>query len=1222
MPARPYSRLGIDQLSSLFDENRDNLDILKKLNEELQHRSTRKAVSLRASVEKSIKNISSSESGSSTTSSQEQHTAKTHQPAGSARTHETQEASTSYTASPTNHRKADESSSSENPHANAHTKSKTTSTSDQELSDLQADPQEFEHESDDQGRRDARKGCIRPRGKLSDVPEKRVFKLRDDLKLDISKDMPLIKRYEAVLKALITDMRKNKSSLRQIMLENGVSVMLDGRENGYQFPFNEEAELFEGAAVIAIVGGVQTEGRIISVMGRHILLSLADDFGPSISFCVIKVDNTAMLEALRVRFEKIINGDAAGFNVQLAEKVLQNIGDELPPAEMPVSIASELNPQQRRAIALSLSNEILYIWGPPGTGKTQTLSALCLALFEEEKRILICSNTNQAVDQVLLKLCKEFKNNTKGMRALDEGSVVRIGKIAHAELSDDWSSYVTLNGIVERKSSSLRERKTELEDQLDRLNKVFARAIEISKLFKDLDALLAKESNLSADYEEAVKAREKALRDRSSKLEELKSLEAEKSRHETAGTFRRTFLRKLETIERDIWYINIDIDKLSAKEESAMKLVQEVKLQLDSITEVIRRSQQALASFDRSAIEKQLEDAEEQKRPILDEITEINKQLDDIMKAVAENAKIIGATVTKAFLSPQYFTNFDTVIVDEASMVLLPALFHAAGLAKSKVVISGDFLQLAPIITTNQKAIMDEIGTDVFHAANVHSTKAGIKRRVMLSEQYRMDDRICRLISKILYDGLLKTGQREISIPTPPRPFEGTLTIIDTSPIWPFVNRDPFGSRFNLMNALAIRNLCLHFNESSYLTDSSLVGVCTPYAAQAKVMTRILSEAGLGDLVESGTVHRYQGDEKAVMVLDIPDSVGEPRVGVFLEAESAAENGALLFNVAVSRAKSHLIVFANLDYLDKKLPAYSILRDILFNMQKDGIVIDVRDVLSLYPIMNDLRKYGMPFDLSFETQKTGLFSQYDFDTVCLADMDRAQKGIAIFSGFVTPQRVAAYESLFRNKKAAGVTIRCVTRPPARNGSIPVDQGREALDGLEEMGCIVDTRGDIHEKVVIIDDNIVWFGSLNPLSHTSKTAEVMARIEGKQVAMQLASFLALNKSIKPDSSEGIAYQAENPRCPQCQSRASYKMGRFGPYWDCEAEACMWKESYDKPKNSGTGKSGTGDNIVCPKCGRPMVERMSRFGAFWGCSGYPKCDHVERQKRTSQQKRRNS
>jgi DNA polymerase III delta prime subunit len=1059
---------------------------------------------------------------------------------------------------------------------------------------------------------------MRPRGKLSDVPDRRLFKLKDDIKLDLPKDATLIKRYEVALKALIVDMRKNNSATRQISLENGQRVKLDGKENGYQFPYEEDAELFEGAAVVANIGGRQSEGHIVAIVGRQILISLSDDFGPQIQFCIVRVDNTAMLEALRTRLEKIISGEIAGFNTKLAEAVMCNEGEEALPGAIPSTIANNLNVQQRKAISLALSNEILYIWGPPGTGKTQTLSALCLTLFLGKKRILLCSNTNQAVDQVLFKLCEEFADDTEGKQAIDNGSIVRIGKIAHAQLNEKWAPYVTLDGIVERKSATLKERKKFLEEQLDGINKAFERATEIFRQFKSIDELVTRQMQYEREYDGALKGHGDVVNEKSSMIEKLHKLEDDIVRYNQAGFVKRAFMTKPEVIEKEMLSIRAVISALTNKAEITNQTVKKLKRQVNDISSAISAVQTALVGFDRKVIEKQIADADKQKQPILDEITDINKQLNDIMKAVVDKAKIVGATVTKAYLSPQIFSSFDVVIIDEASMVLLPALYHAAGLAKEKVVVSGDFMQLAPIIPTNQKAILDEIGTDVFRSAKLDSTsrETKIKRRVMLDKQYRMDDSICKLISKLMYGGGLKTGICTKDTPDPlPLPFNAPLTIVDTSPIYPFVNRDPFGSRFNLMNALAIRNLCLHFKEGEYLKDSSCLGVCSPYAAQAKVIKRIFSteEYALAGLVEPATVHRYQGDEKTTMVLDIPDSVGEPRVGVFLEAESPSDNGAMLFNVAVSRAKSHLIVFANLNYLDRKLPSYSIVRDILYNMQSGGAVIDVRDVLALYPIMNDLRKYGSPFDLSSEAQKTGLFGQADFDMVCQADMERARKGIAIFSGFVTPQRTGSYESLFRTKVADGIAIRCVTRPPDRNGSIPFDQGKDALDGLEQMGCVVDTRGDIHEKVVIIDDEIVWFGSLNPLSHTSKTAEVMARIEGKQVAMQLAAFMALDKGVRDDSSLGLLYRAENPRCPICGSRTSYNKGRYGAYW--KSEGCPWTGSCDKSKNGRGQKAGsetreTGSS--CPKCGKPLVQRMGKFGPFDGCSGYPDCKYIEKKK----------
>ncbi|HEX2768984.1 MAG TPA: hypothetical protein VHN12_06835, partial [Geobacteraceae bacterium] len=141
------------------------------------------------------------------------------------------------------------------------------------------------------------------------------------------KGATIAERYEACLKALVAEMRKQKTAYKQVILEDGIRMQLDGKENGYTFPYLEDAELFEGAAVVVIISGSQSEGRIVSFLGKQIVISLKDDFGPRISVCIVKIDNTAMLEALRARLEKIIKGEAATFNAKLAEDVISNIGD-------------------------------------------------------------------------------------------------------------------------------------------------------------------------------------------------------------------------------------------------------------------------------------------------------------------------------------------------------------------------------------------------------------------------------------------------------------------------------------------------------------------------------------------------------------------------------------------------------------------------------------------------------------------------------------------------------------------------------------------------------------------------------------------------------------------------------------------------------------------------------------------------------------------------------
>jgi superfamily I DNA and/or RNA helicase len=86
----------------------------------------------------------------------------------------------------------------------------------------------------------------------------------------------------------------------------------------------------------------------------------------------------------------------------------------------------------------------------------------------------------------------------------------------------------------------------------------------------------------------------------------------------------------------------------------------------------------------------------------------------------------------------------------------------------------------------------------------------------------------------------------------------------------------------------------------------SRLGVCTPFAAQRDVLKKLIEDSD----VVVGTVHRYQGDQKSSMIIDIPDSLGERYVSLFAQAGGPDDAGAKLFNVAVSRAMHHIIFVA------------------------------------------------------------------------------------------------------------------------------------------------------------------------------------------------------------------------------------------------------------------------------------------------------------------------
>lgn len=92
----------------------------------------------------------------------------------------------------------------------------------------------------------------------------------------------------------------------------------------------------------------------------------------------------------------------------------------------------KLNDSQKRAVRMALSDKTLsLIQGPPGTGKTQVIAEICLQLLKAnpEVRILICSETHVAVNNLLSRMADYSKN----MR------IVRIRDKEHDDAVDDFS---------------------------------------------------------------------------------------------------------------------------------------------------------------------------------------------------------------------------------------------------------------------------------------------------------------------------------------------------------------------------------------------------------------------------------------------------------------------------------------------------------------------------------------------------------------------------------------------------------------------------------------------------------------------------------------------------------------------------------------------------------------------------------------------------------------
>ena len=553
--------------------------------------------------------------------------------------------------------------------------------------------------------------------------------------------------------------------------------------------------------------------------------------------------------------------------------------------------------------------------------------------------------------------------------AMEEGKVLRLGRIADRKLNK-YADYVTVEGIVERRTRELQERRSQIKRSLEMHDTLTLKHQHIIARFADLDRA-ADELALSRDLLGKVTAEATSIQQVAERnAHRTRDLQSELEKRKRA--FFTLLSRKEENIRRDLNAADAERVRIEALMDGVRQRYENVNGKFDLAAAQHEAKRTALLGVDPRMAEEALRNAGGERMKLQAELSDIEARVAVIRDTVLKEARILGMTCTKAYLAVQRIGGVDTVIIDEASMVLLPVAWFAAGLAKEHVVVCGDFRQILPIVPSNQQSIVDAIGKDAFGANGIGEDDP---RLMMLDRQYRMHDDICQLIAKPMYSGKLRTAtdrrhsSDDVAVPF----FNQPLTIIDTSDLWPFELKNAFFSRFNLMHALLVRNVAFHFAKHGGIKGPESLGICTPYAAQAKIIGKILQ--GEERAAQVGTVHSYQGDERDTILLEIPEFHGGGYLGQFVQGDHPEHVGARLINVAISRAKHRIILLANLTYLDQKLPSASLLRSVLFDMQQSGLVVRGNDILALRPIERDLKGLlgQMPFEAMVET--FGIFDE-------------------------------------------------------------------------------------------------------------------------------------------------------------------------------------------------------------------------------------------------------
>ncbi len=138
---------------------------------------------------------------------------------------------------------------------------------------------------------------------------------------------------------------------------------------------------------------------------------------------------------------------------------------------------------------------------------------------------------------------------------------------------------------------------------------------------------------------------------------------------------------------------------------------------------------------------------------------------------------------------------------------------------------------------------------------------------------------------------------------------------------------------------------------------------------------------------------------------------------------------------------------------------------------------------------------------------TSLFDERNFYKKFVADISRAKRSIVIESPYMTERRTNQLIKHLNKASRRGVEIKVYTREPAHHDPMLESESWKAIELLRKAKVRVFACADMrHRKIAIIDDELLWEGSLNILSQ-SRSREIMRRTVSKDLVRQMQKIIS-------------------------------------------------------------------------------------------------------------------
>ncbi|KFQ20083.1 Uncharacterized protein C4orf21, partial [Mesitornis unicolor] len=269
-------------------------------------------------------------------------------------------------------------------------------------------------------------------------------------------------------------------------------------------------------------------------------------------------------------------------------------------------------------------------------------------------------------------------------------------------------------------------------------------------------------------------------------------------------------------------------------------------------------------------------------------------------KTILQKVKVVGVTCAACPFPCLNTLKFPVVMLDECSQMTEPAsLLPIARFQCEKLVLVGDPKQLPPTIQGSESVHEKGLEQTLFDRLCIMGHKP-----ILLRTQYRCHPAISAIANELFYEGNLIDGVSE----------KDRSPLLDWLPTLCFysVNGVEQIERDNSFYNMAEVHFTVKLIQSLIASgiEGSAIGVITLYKSQMCKMQNLLSgvhsEAFEIKAIQVSTVDAFQGAEKEIIVLSC---VRTRQIG-FIDSEKR-------MNVALTRAKRHLLIVGNLACLSK-----------------------------------------------------------------------------------------------------------------------------------------------------------------------------------------------------------------------------------------------------------------------------------------------------------------